>query len=111
MNPRSREPAFVLGKVPQIPKERVLKELADVKMMIVEWKKSYMRQANELGGGEFLCEELWMDVREFASPYIWRMVMCGFITHEEYDEFMNFCAQQVEELGDYIRKIEESSGG
>ncbi len=101
------EPRFVLGKIPQFPKERILREIEEVKRMIVGWKESYMKQADELGGGMFLCEELWMDVREFASPYIYRMVMCGFITEDEYVEFMDFCARQVRELGDYIRKIEE----
>ncbi len=107
MRQRSK-PRYVLGKVPQLPKEKVLAEIEAVKQMIVGWKESYMRQADELGGGMFLCEELWSEVRELASPYIYRMVMCGYITIEEYDEFMGFCASQVEELGDYIKRIESS---
>lgn len=104
------KPQYILGVVPQIPKEKVLEEIEAVKRMIVGWKECYMKQAVELGGGEFLCEEFWAEVEEFASPYIWRMVKCGYIEREEYNEFMRFCAVQVEELGDFIRRIEESGG-
>ncbi len=104
-------PQWVLGEIPQVPREKIEREIADAKMIIQGWKRSYMKIAEEIGGGEFLCEEYRDEIQEFASPYLYRMVMCGFITREEYVEFMRFCEGQVEELRDHIRRIEEKLGG
>ncbi len=109
MNQRSNV-RFVLGKIPQVPREKINREIADAKMIITGWKKAYMKLATEMGGGEFLCEELMDEILEFASPYLYRMYMCGFISYQEYVEFMRFCEGEVEELREHIKRIEELGG-
>lgn len=91
MKPRSdNKPNWVLGQIPQVPREKIDREIADAKLIITNWKEAYMKLAVELGGGDFLCDEFWDEIREFASPYMYRMLMCGFITKQEYVQFFRF---------------------
>ncbi len=88
-----------------------MRELEDVKAMIVAWKESYYKIAVEDGGGEAMCDELYLDIEELALPYIASLRRFGRISEQEYMDFMLFCREQVDDLRRMIQEAILNLGG
>jgi len=88
-----------------------MRELEDVKAMIVAWKESYYKIAVEDGGGEAMCDELYLDIQELALPYIASLRRFGRISEQEYMDFMLFCREQVDDLRRMIQEAILNLGG
>lgn len=82
------------------------KELAQVGQMVIAWKESYFAQVGPGEGWEVLCDEFREEIRAFIHPYLWRLYLMKTIEKDEYEAFLRFCDEAVEELR---RMIEERS--
>ncbi len=82
----------------KIVKENVRKELETLKMMIRNWKESYLRQVTGDGGDEYLVEDFQGEITEYLGPFLTRFVEQKHLTPAERNEFFAYCYRQVEEL-------------
>lgn len=79
-------------------------ELAQVASMVTAWKEAYFLQVGPGDGWEVLCEELYEEIKEFIHPYVYKLYLIKFIERDEFEQFLQFCDDTVEELR---RMIEE----
>lgn len=79
-------------------------ELAHVERMLITWKESYYAQVGSGEGWEVLCDELRYEIHEYVHPYLWRLYRMKMIEPEEFEAFLHFCEEVVEDLR---RMIEE----
>ncbi|MGB9668501.1 MAG: hypothetical protein ACPLSJ_02910 [Thermosulfidibacteraceae bacterium] len=107
MSLKSNIGPFRYGVPPEVPKERVLRELEDVKSMVAEWKKSYMRIVEEYGPYDLAVNEFWMEIEEYVLPWLDRMFAVGFIDENEYEDTIRYFVALVEELRYEINLLKE----
>jgi len=86
--------------------ENVRKELEALKGMVLTWKKSYLEWAPPDGGGEYLVREFSEEIETHVYPYTKRLYECNYLSQAEAEEFMAFCYNQVEDLGDSLTRVE-----
>ncbi len=79
--------------------ENVRKELDTIKRMVLTWKKDYLGWAPAEGEGEHLAREFLEEVDTHVCPYVRRLYECDYLTGPEVKEFLDFCYDQVEDLG------------
>lgn len=107
MSLKSNIGPFRYGIPPEVPKERILREIEDVKNMVCEWKNSYVRIVREVGPYDMAVSEFWGEIEEFVMPWLNRMWTIGFVTDEELEEIMNYFRSLVIELEDEINSLKE----
>mgnify|MGYP001772763748 CR=1 FL=1 len=107
MSLKSNIGPFRWGVPPEVPKERVLRELEDVKNMVFEWKKSYVRIVRECGPYDLAVSEFWGEIEEYVLPWLNRMLVVGFIDESEFEDTMNYFIGLVEELREEINLLKE----
>lgn len=92
------------------------KEIETLRKMVLTWKNSYLRWAPSDGDAEFLVQDFVGEIEEYMYPYLRRLYVCNYITHEDLKEFMEFCYMQARELSemlngaDKIKKTYEKEG-
>jgi hypothetical protein len=86
--------------------ENVRKELNDLEMMVLNWKRSYLESATPDGNNDFLVEEFREEIATYISPYLRRLFECNHLVQEEAEEFLDSCARQVDDLRDLIQELE-----
>jgi len=86
-------------------REQGLRELEDLKKMVVNWKEAYMRLPKERHGF-YLVSEMTEEIGIFMIPYLRRLVVNGYIEPEDADRFIDFCKEQLGELEKFMEKAE-----
>lgn len=84
--------------------ENVQKEMEGMKEMVLNWKKSYLRDAPPEGGGEFLVEDFLLEIQEFVYPYTRRLFETNHINESEARELLEFCYAEAEDLRNSLKK-------
>ena len=78
------------------------KEILNLKMMIHNWKNSYIRLAEEDNSyGEdnlYLLEDFIEDIYTYLPLYTSRLVKIEYITEEELRKFQIFIISEIEDL-------------
>jgi hypothetical protein len=86
--------------------ENVKKELDTIKEMVLRWKESYLGWATSDGGNDYLIEEFSEEISIYVSPLVRRLHETNHLSPFEYNEFMESCYNQLNELSDLIKKKE-----
>jgi hypothetical protein len=86
--------------------ENVRKELNDLEMMVLNWKRSHLECATPEGNNDFLVQEFQEEIATYISPYLRRLFQCNHLVQEEAAEFLDSCARQVDDLRRLIRELE-----
>ena len=77
-------------------------ELIHLKMMIQNWKNSYIKLSEEGNSyGEenlYLLEDFEEDINQYLSNYMCRLVHIEYMTEEELREFQMFIIKETEDL-------------
>lgn len=84
----------------------VRKELETVKGMVLTWKASHLGSAPPEGGGEYLAQDLLEEIEMHVYPYVRRIYECNYLSQAEFEEFLDFCYNQVKDLRDSLREAE-----
>ena len=87
--------------------ENVKKELDTIKQIVSRWQKSFLGWATGDGGNEYLLEEFSEEISMYVSPMVRRFCESNYLSPSEYNEFLESCYSQVNELRDLI-KIKEA---
>ena len=87
--------------------EKVRKELDGMKEMVLNWKKSHLRDAPPEGGGEFLLEDFLMEIQEYVYPYTRRLFETNHINELEAREFLESCYNEAEDLRSLLERKRE----
>ena len=87
--------------------ENVKKELDTLRIMVLRWKKSYLGSVPADGNGEFLVKDFSEELHTHIHHYVRRLYQCDHLNFEEYQEFINFCHAQIEELRVAVTKVPE----
>ena len=75
------------------------KEMNSLKQMVINWKNSYIRLAEDNGESNlYLLEDFEEDIRTHFPQYMKRLLDCGFLDINEYSEFIKFVDEQTEDL-------------
>ena len=86
--------------------ENVKKELDTIKQMVLRWRESFLGWATPDGRNEYLLEEFSEEITTYVSPIVRRFLENNYLSHYEYNEFLESCYGQVNELRDLIKKKE-----
>jgi len=86
--------------------ENVRKELNDLEMMVLNWKRSYLESATPDGNNDFLVQEFQEEIATYISPYLRRLFQCNHLVQEEAEEFLDSCSRQIDDLRRLIRELE-----
>jgi len=86
--------------------ENVIKELDNLKGMILNWKKSFLGWASPGGDNDYVYQDFSEDIQRFVYPYVRRMYETKYLSDSEAKEFMDYCYSQVEDLRDQLRDVE-----
>jgi hypothetical protein len=86
--------------------DNVRKELDDLEMMVLNWKRTYLGDATPEGNNDFLVEEFQEEITTYMSPYLRRLFQCNHLTQQEAGEFLDSCYSQVDDLRRLIRELE-----
>jgi hypothetical protein len=87
--------------------DNVQKELDSLKGMVLRWKENYLSWVPPDGGGEFLVEEFSEELHTHIHHYVRRLYQCNHLDYGEYQEFIDFCHSQIEELRSTVGRPEE----
>ncbi|MCX7822778.1 MAG: hypothetical protein N2260_04970 [Syntrophobacterales bacterium] len=79
-------------------------ELAKVAEMVTTWKEAYFSQVGPGEGWEVLCDELREEILEFIYPYVRKLYLMKVLEKEEFEAFLHFCDDSVEELRNMIKE-------
>ena len=82
----------------------VIKELEDLKSMVLRWKRSYLGWVPDDGEGEYLLEEFSEEISRHISPFANRLFQNDHLTWSETQEFLNYCYSQVEEVREAVEQ-------
>ena len=95
-------------------REKILKEMTDLKMMVENWKNSYLISVvypghdahfpieeflSPNGDWGFLVRELWEGCDEYIFPYAKRFYKCEYISSAELRAFMGELQKAVYDFG------------
>ena len=69
-------------------------EINTFKLMVKNWKASYLSQVDGAGGNEYLVKDFWEEIEEYLLP------------HVESAGFARWAFQQVKDLEWLIKEIE-----
>ena len=78
--------------------ENVVKELEDLKTLVLRWKQNYLDWVPDDGEGEYLLEDFREEITRHVSPFVNRLFQNDHLTWSEAQEFLNYCYSQVEEV-------------
>ena len=88
----------------------VIKELEDLKSMVLRWKRSYLGWVPDDGEGEYLLEEFSEEISRHISPFANRLFQNDHLTWSETKEFLNYCYSQVEEVREAVEQANSKQG-
>jgi len=71
-------------------------EIKPLKLMLKNWKASYLSQVDGAGGNEYLVKDFWEEIEEKILPYV------------ESARFARWAFQQVKDLERLIKEIESN---
>ena len=71
-------------------------EINPLKLMVKNWKASYLSQVDGAGGNEYLVKDFWEEIEENILPYV------------ESDGFARWAFLQVKDLERLIKEIESN---
>ena len=86
--------------------ENVKKELETLKRLVLRWRESYLGWAKPDGPNEYLLEEFSEEITMYVSPLLRRFLDAKYLSPYEYNEFLESCYSQINELRDLIKEKE-----
>lgn len=86
--------------------ENVIKELNNLKGMMLNWKKSFLGWASPEGDNDYVYQDFSEDIQKLVYPYVRRLYETKHLSDSEAKEFMDYCYSQVEDLRDQLRDVE-----
>lgn len=72
--------------------------------MVTTWKEAYFSQVGPGEGWEALCDELRWEIVEFVYPYVRKLYLMKILERDEFEAFLQFCDETVEELRKMIKE-------
>ncbi|MBW2604910.1 MAG: hypothetical protein JRE28_11450 [Deltaproteobacteria bacterium] len=85
--------------------ENVIKELNNLKGMMLNWKKGFLGWASPEGDNDYVCQDFSEDIQKMVYPYVRRLYETKHLNDSEAKEFMDYCYSQVEDLRDQLRDV------
>lgn len=73
-------------------------ELAILREMVLRWKASYCKLAEEDGSGEVAAEDYQEEIQRMVLPYLIRLHQTSYLNQARLNEFLMFCDQQVADV-------------
>ena len=86
--------------------ENVIKELNNLKGMMLNWKKSFLGWASPGRDNDYVYQDFSEDIQMLVYPYVRRLYETNHLSASEAEEFMNNCYRQVEDLRDQLKNVE-----
>jgi hypothetical protein len=86
--------------------ENVIKELDNLKGMMLNWKKSFLGWASPEGDNDYVHQDFSEDIQKMVYHYVRRLYETKHLSDSEAKEFMDYCYSQVEDLRDQLRDVE-----
>ena len=87
-------------------KENVIKELNNLKGMMLNWKKGFLSWASPDADNDYVCQDFTEDIQNIVYPYVRRLYETKHISDFEAKEFMDYCYSQVADLRNQLRDVE-----
>jgi len=87
--------------------ENVIKELNNLKGMMLNWKKSFLGWASPGRDNDYVYQDFSEDIQTLVYPYVRRLYETKHLSDSEAKEFMDYCYSQVEDLRDQLRGVEK----
>jgi len=106
--------ADIPAEVIERERKKVFREMENLKIMVENWKKSYLADTvypghdahfpvaefmNPDGDWGFLVRDLWQECDEYVFPYAKRFQACGYISSSEFRVFMGELQEVVYDFG------------
>jgi hypothetical protein len=86
--------------------DNVIKELEDLKTIVLRWKKSYLGWVPDDGEGDYLLDEFREEISRHVSPFVNRLFQNDHLTWSEAQEFLSYCYSQVEEVRQAVEEAD-----
>lgn len=75
-------------------------ELEALAQAVLAWKEDYLQWEYEAAAADFMDE-----IDQIVYPYLKRLLECGFIDEVQFRQFLNFCDEQMCEMGKSGREV------
>lgn len=83
-----------------------IQELDAMGRMVVTWKESHYRLAQEEGGGgfDFLVDDFMEEIETHIYPFVRRLQVTSHVDEGQMKDFLDFCFQQVRDLQELLKE-------